>query len=100
MIINETKNASQTIITLNGMLDSTSAPQFQEIVDRLLKNETIDVVIDMTDLTYTSSQGLRIILTLIKAVIARNGKLIFRNIRPAVREVFDMAGISQAMNIE
>jgi len=100
MIINETKNASQTIITLNGMLDSTSAPQFQEIVDRLLKNETIDVVIDMTDLTYTSSQGLRIILTLIKAVIARNGKLSFRNIRPAVREVFDMAGISQAMNIE
>jgi len=100
MIINETKNASQTIITLNGMLDSTSAPQFQEIVDHLLKNETIDVVIDMTDLTYTSSQGLRIILTLIKAVIARNGKLIFRNIRPAVREVFDMAGISQAMNIE
>lgn len=99
MNIKVTEQGSQTSIILNGMLDSSSAASFQEVVDQQLAKEKIDLVVDMTDLAYTSSQGLRIILTLIKTVMQKNGKLVFQNIRPAVREVLDMAGISQAMNI-
>lgn len=100
MNIKVTEQGGQTTIALVGMLESSSAPHFQEVVDQQLAKDKIDIVVDMTDLEYTSSQGLRIILTLIKTVITKNGKLVFKNIRPAVKEILDMAGISQAMVIE
>jgi len=95
-----TENNGQTTIALDGMLDSSSASQFQEIVNEQLNKENLNLAIDMSELTYTSSQGLRTILTLIKTMMSRQGKLVFRNIKPAVKEVLDMAGISQAMVIE
>jgi len=101
MIIKNTKiSGGQTLMTIEGMLDSTSAPQFQERVTELLKDDNLDLIVDLAELTYTSSQGIRTILSLIKTMKQRNARLIFRNICPAVREVLDMAGISQAMTIE
>lgn len=100
MNVKVTEQNGLTTVTLEGMLDSTSAPKFHEIVNKLLEKEDLNLVVEMSGLTYTSSQGIRTILTLIKAMLSRNGKLVFRNIRPAVKEVLDMAGISQAMVIE
>lgn len=100
MNVKVTEINGQTTIMVDGMLDSSSSAQFQEVVTKQLEKENLDIVVDLQKLTYTSSQGLRTILTLIKAVMARQGKLVFRNICPAVREVLDMAGISQAMVIE
>ena len=102
MKIDVTKQDGKTIISLDGMLDSSSAPQFHEVVDQTLQSDdsNLDIVLDLSNMTYTSSQGIRTILTLMKAMMARQGSLVFRGIQPAVREVFDMSGISQAMVIE
>ena len=102
MKINVTQQDNQIIIGLEGMLDSSSAAHFQDVVNETLESATtpLNIVLDLSNLAYTSSQGIRTILTLMKTVMARQGKLIFRNIQPTVREVFDMSGISQAMVIE
>lgn len=91
---------SQTTVAVEGMLDSASAAQFQEFAGKLLDSEKIDLVFDLSGLEYTSSQGIRTFLTLMKKAQIQQGKIVFRHIRPAVREVFDMAGLSQIMNIE
>ena len=104
MKINVTQHDGQTVIALDGMLDSSSAPLFQrtinEQLDILDSSTHLNLALDLSKLTYTSSQGIRTILTLMKTVMACQGKLVFRDIQPAVREVFDMSGISQAMEIE
>ena len=115
MKVNVTTTAGQTVIALDGMLDSASTPQFLEVINQILQpvpgpefvegeptegQTPLNLVLDLTALSYTSSQGIRGILTLMKAVIARQGRLVFRGIQPPVREVFDMCGISQAMVIE
>lgn len=100
MNISVTENNGQTTIALDGMLDSSSAPKFQEIVNQELEKKNLNIVIDLANLAYTSSQGIRTFLTLLKTMSARNGILVFRNIQPAVMEVLDMSGISQAMVIE
>lgn len=89
-----------TTIKLEGMLDSSAAPKFQETISQQLEKENLNIVVDLADLAYTCSQGIRTILTLMKTVSSRKGKLVFRNIQPTVMEVFDMSGISQAMVIE
>lgn len=100
MKISVTEKNEQTIISLDGMLDSSTAPQFQEAVARQLEKSNLNLAVDLSELSYTSSQGIRTFLTLIKTVAARKGKLVFRNIQPSVREVFEMSGLLQAMTVE
>lgn len=100
MKISVTEKNEQTIISLDGMLDSSTASQFQEAVARQLEKSNLNLAVDLSELSYTSSQGIRTFLTLIKTVAARKGKLVFRNIQPSVREVFEMSGLLQAMTVE
>ncbi len=87
-------------IYLNGMLDSSSAQDFQIVADEMLAGDAKDIVLDLSEMQYTSSQGLRIILSLQKGIAAKNGRLTLRGVQPAVKEVFDMTGFSSILTIE
>lgn len=100
MKINLTENESRSVVSLDGMLDTASSAEFQQYVDDLMQKGKRDIVIDCTDMIYVSSQGIRALLTLIKKAMAQNISLTFRGIRPAVEEILDMSGISEAMVME
>ena len=89
----------KTLVTLNGRVDTTNADQFQQDVAPLMEGENPDIDIDCAGMSYTSSQGLRVFLTLQKSVMARRGKLVLRNTNPQVKEVFDITGFSNIMTI-
>ena len=95
--INQQEN--KTIVVLNGRIDTSNADQFQQDVAPLMEGENPDIDIDCTDMSYTSSQGLRIFLMLQKSVMARGGKMVLRNMNPQVKEVFDITGFSNIITI-
>ncbi len=88
-----------TKVKVEGRIDTTNAAQFQEKLDPLMKGENPDIEMDCAELEYTSSQGLRTFLMLQKSVMARGGKLVLTNMRPQVREVFDITGFSNIITI-
>lgn len=90
---------SKIFVVLDGRIDTSNADQFQESVSQLMEAEGQDIDIDCTNLTYTSSQGLRIFLMLQKSVIKHNGKMVMRNMNPQVKEVFDITGFSNIITI-
>lgn len=90
---------TKQLAVLEGRLDTTNAIQFQEDIKPLMECETPDIEIDCTDMEYTSSQGLRIFLMLQKSVNARKGKMVMKNMRPQVKEVFDITGFSNIICI-
>ena len=89
---------SKTMVTLDGRLDTSNADQFQQDIAPLMQGDKPDIDIDCTGMTYTSSQGLRLFLTLQKSVMARGGKMVMRNMNPQVKEVFDITGFSPILN--
>lgn len=89
----------KTLVTLDGRLDTTNADQFQADIQPLLDLQKPDIDIDCTNMTYTSSQGLRIFLSLQKSVLARGGKMVLHNMNPQVKEVFDITGFSNIIAI-
>lgn len=91
---------TKTLVNFSGRLDTTNAMQFQEDIAPLMECENPDIEIDCSDMEYTSSQGLRIILILQKNVNAKQGKLVMKNMKPQVKEVFDITGFSNIINIE
>ena len=99
MDIKITQQENKTFVVLNGKIDTSNADQFQQDVAPLMEGENPDIEIDCTDMSYTSSQGLRIFLMLQKSVMARGGKMVMRNMNPQVKEVFDITGFSNIITI-
>ena len=89
----------KTLVVLKGRIDTTNADQFQQDIAPLTEGEHPDIEIDCSEMTYTSSQGLRIFLLLQKSVNARGGKMVLRKMNPQVKEVFDITGFSNIITI-
>ncbi|MBQ1731852.1 MAG: STAS domain-containing protein [Bacteroidales bacterium] len=90
---------NKTMVVLSGRLDTTNADKFQQDIAPLMQGDAPDIEIDCTDMEYTSSQGLRMFLMLQKSVTARKGNLVMRNMKPNVKEVFDITGFSNIIRI-
>lgn len=99
MEVNINKEGAKTLVTLVGRLDTTNAAQFQEDIRPLMEDPTPDIEFDCTDMEYTSSQGLRLFLMLQKTVSTKSGTLVMKNMKPQVREVFDITGFSNIIKI-
>ena len=96
--INQEENKYNVV--LQGRLDTTNADQFSKDIAPLMEGDNPEITIDCTDMEYTSSQGLRMFLMLQKSVNARSGKMVMINMRPVVKEVFDITGFSNIICIK
>lgn len=93
------KQGGKTIVVLSGRVDTTNADKFQQDLSPLMEDSQPDIVMDCTGMEYTSSQGLRIFLTLQKSVSSKGGSLVLSHMRPEVKEVFDITGFSNIIKI-
>ena len=99
MDVNISKENNKTLVKLDGRIDTTNAERFQHDIAPLLDGGDLDIDIDCSGMTYTSSQGLRAFLMLQKSVMSRGGKMVMRNMNPLVKEVFDITGFSNIITI-
>ena len=87
------------IAKLAGRLDSSSAPSAEEQLTRLVSGETPRLVIDLSQLDYISSAGLRVLLLVARKVQQANGKLALFGLTPGVHEVFSISGFDTILTI-
>lgn len=99
MNVSITEEGAKALVKLEGRLDTTNADQFMKDITPLMNGTHEEIDVDCTDMEYTSSQGLRMFLMLQKNVSARKAKLVLRNMKPHVKEVFDITGFSHIINI-
>lgn len=94
------EEGARALVRLEGRLDTTNADQFMKDIAPLMNGSHDEIDIDCAQMEYTSSQGLRIFLMLQKNVSSRGAKLLLRNMKPHVKEVFDITGFSQIITIQ
>ena len=84
--------------TLSGRLDTTTAPELEREV-KVCSDGITDLTIDMKDLDYISSAGLRVLLSAQK-LMNKQGKMTIRNVNETVMEIFEVTGFSDILTIE
>ena len=96
--INKESNGTDLTITLEGRLDTTTAPdldnEIKSVIDGVKK-----LTFDMADLIYISSAGLRVLLSAQK-IMNTKGTMIIKNVSVDVMEIFDVTGFSDILTIE
>ncbi|MBI1247967.1 anti-sigma factor antagonist [bacterium] len=81
-----------------GKLDALSAPKLQDAMDTVLSEEPSSVVVDMGEVPYVSSAGLRVLLKTVKA-LRGSGKMVLCQIQDNVKEVLTLAGFEKLMTL-
>ena len=86
-------------LVLEGRLDTLTAPEAEEVFNQTA--ERFDkVILNMRDLEYVSSAGLRTLKRLHMAMKKKNGNLVLTNVRKMVMEVFEMTGLAGLLKFE
>lgn len=97
MELKKISDGSALTVQLSGRIDAVNALELDKDLSASL-NGVDDLTIDLADLEYISSAGLRTLLKIQKRM-DRQGAMRIRNIRDNVREVLDMTGFSNFLTI-
>lgn len=95
MTIQKTQAGAAATLALGGWLDTQAAPELGAALDALDPAVT-ELTIDMRELEYISSSGLRQIVAAHKKM---NGGLTIQNVGAEIMDVFQMAGFSKFLRI-
>lgn len=96
--IEKNREGSALVVSLQGRLDTTTAP----LLERELKEslgEITDLTINMEGLEYISSAGLRVLL-LTEKVMNKQGAMKITNVNETIMEIFEVTGFSDILTIE
>lgn len=80
-------------ITLAGRLDLKGAGEIEQRFTTLAGNAAGDVIIDLKEVEFIASIGMRLLLTCAKAKARQGGRMALYGLRPIVKEALEMAGI-------
>ena len=98
MTINTEKTGDELIISVEGRIDATTAPQLDVVI-----KDNIDgiasLIFDFSKLDYTSSAGLRSLLNAQK-VMDKQGSMVIRGVNDLVMEIFEDTGFVNIFEIE
>ena len=96
MNITTTVDGSTTIIALEGWLDTNTSPELGAALQDL-DDGCESLVLDLVNLEYISSAGLRVLVSAHKQM---KGNLTIRNVSAEVMQVLHMAGFDRRLHIE
>ena len=99
MEIGQDVQGGLTVMRLEGKLDTVSSPEVQTAVMAALESADKGVVIDMSEVAYVSSAGLRVMLIGGKTAKAACKAFRLAGLKPAVAEVFKMSGFDRLLEI-
>ena len=87
------------VVSLSGRLDTNTALEADRVLRRIITAGETQVVLDLQNLEYICSSGLRILLSSMRNLKKRNGDLKLASLRPQVKEIIHMAGFDRIFSI-
>ena len=98
MKIIKNMNGTALTVALEGRLDTTTAPELEQALKEGM-DAANELTLDFEKLDYISSAGLRVLLSAHKVMSKKNGLKVV-NANEMVKEVFDVTGFADILDIE
>lgn len=91
-------NEKELTITVKGKIDTINAPDFEnEIMDEIGKFDSL--ILNLNDLEYISSSGLRVLIAVEKKLSPENIPVTIK-VNEIIKEIIVISGLDKVLNIE
>jgi anti-anti-sigma factor len=88
--IESTQTNNGVIVKVVGRMDAESAPAFEDACAAWVGRGVYQLIIDMSELSYVSSMGLRSFITIAKMAQEKGGSLRLCRLTGLVKQVFEI----------
>jgi anti-sigma B factor antagonist len=88
-----------TCLTVAGKLDLMNAVEVKEMVKALLERDRTKIHIDMSGVDFINSSGLGAMVSMLKEIRMRQGRLTLSNLAPYIVEIFEITQLSNVFEI-
>jgi len=100
MEIRRTIGEDTITIEVEGRLDTVTSSQLEQEVSEVFEEEKSNIDFDFTSLEYISSAGLRVLLASQKQVNSLGTEMRIVGANDVVKEIFEITGFSDIMQID
>jgi len=88
------------IISISGGVDYSTQNEIQDAINKALASDRVNEIhVNLADVTFMDSSGIRALLVLQKRTEKRRKSLILKNCSKSIREVFELGGFDQMFTI-
>ncbi len=87
-------------LSLKGRLDTATSPDLEQKLQKLLQGSGFKLVVDMSELEFISSIGLRVILMAAKRAKSGHGRMILCGLQPQIKEIFQLSGFLRILETQ
>lgn len=98
MNIDKNIENGRAVFRLEGRLDSTTSPELEKELMEVIGGLT-ELVLDLEDLEYTSSAGMRVLLSA-QRIMNAQGSMKVINVRREIMDIFEITGFNLILTIE
>ena len=96
--IDKRQEAEKLCVTLEGRLDTTTAPELEKLLQESLPGVR-ELVLDFEKLDYISSAGLRVLLAAQK-IMTKQGSMKLLHVNESIMEILEVTGFVDILTIE
>jgi anti-sigma B factor antagonist len=93
MDIQITDHKRVSVVAVSGRIDGSTAGEFEAALTGVTDAGNNNIVLDMSDVDFVSSAGLRVLVNARKAVNSGGGKIVLAEPSQQVVETLDIAGL-------
>ncbi len=86
-------------IRVDGVIDTLTAGELEEVIDSLLKRERYRLIIDLAGVEYISSAGWGIFISHIKDVRSNGGDIKLASMVPNVYEIYELLEFDNVLRV-
>ena len=87
------------VINIDGEIDASSSIQLDEVLSKSVTGDHSKIIVDGEQLSYISSAGLGVFMSYLEDIKAYKIRLAIFGLNEKVRNVFEILGLDQLLNI-
>jgi anti-anti-sigma factor len=95
----ESKEGNILTIAVKGRLDASSSAVFEAMLVKEIESGQRSILLDLGNLEYISSAGLRSLLIGVKKMKGFSGRVVVSSLKEEVRQIFVISGFDKLMSI-
>ena len=99
MTITENKSSNSLELVISGRLDTGTAPELEAKLNQIDK-DTQTLYLNLQNIQYISSAGLRVVLLAHKLMLPTGGKMIIRSPSAFTKQVLEATGMDSILTVE
>ena len=86
-------------VRVDGVINTTTASELEEVIDSLLKRERYSMVLDLAGVDYISSAGWGIFISHIRDIRANGGDIKLANMVSNVYEIYELLEFDKVLRV-